>query len=218
MKRLNELNNADTSAKIDIRKLKPLLEKNKTLVSSPYTTPNHLLDLQPLTIPQRLVAQALTTLQPLNGHYAAQPYHQAFNWSSVMANLRSLHYNLPASSHACWTTHTFYIVVFRSQLPPSTDRSKLGEMDERSHAEANKSGGLLKYWFGIPDSDGRNLATCVWRDFADARPASAGPGHREAAKKTIQMYTEWKIERLALKIEDDGFGGVGGWSIQDWQD
>ena len=54
----------------------------------------------------------------------------------------------------------FYIVVFRSQLQQSTDRLELGAMDERSHAEANKSGGLLKYWFGSADAEGRNLATC----------------------------------------------------------
>jgi len=51
-------------------------------------------------------------------------------------------------------------VVFRSQVLASTDPTHLAVLDERSHAEAMNSGGLLKYWFGIPDGGHRNLATC----------------------------------------------------------
>ena len=59
-----------------------------------------------------------------------------------------------------WPHQSFYIVVFRSRIPPTTSRLQLGELDERAHAEAMQSGGLLKYWFGVPDGEGRNLATC----------------------------------------------------------
>ena len=220
LKRLNYLNNITTALHHDAAALKQVPEQNQYLISSPYTTPGHLLDLSTLTLLQRLLAQALANLQPTDAHYATTPYEQAFNWSTIISHLRHLHSSLPPSSTTpqCWHSQIFYIVVFRSRLPPTTDRTLLGAMDERSHAEANASGGLLKYWFGIPDAEGRNLATCVWRHQRDARPAGSGEGHRQAAKATRELYTEWKIERLALNIEDDGWGGVGGWAIEEWKD
>ena len=127
------------------------------LVVSPYTTLPHLLDLRPLEESQRLLAKALTALQSVREDYATAPYHQSFNWDAVIERLKSL---LDLSGHQ-WTHQHFYIVVFRSQVPPMTDRTHLGRLDQRSHAEATKSGGLLKYWFGLPDKDGRNLATCT---------------------------------------------------------
>lgn len=54
----------------------------------------------------------------------------------------------------------------------------------------------------------------IWRDIADARPASAGPGHKEAARATRDMYTEWKLERLRFEIGD----GAATWSITPWED
>ena len=87
-------------------------------------------------------------------------------------------------------------------------------VNRRSHAEATQSGGLLKYWFGVPDTEGRNLATCVWRQKEDAGPASRGPGHKAAMQATMNLYTEWAIERLKLVIED----GAKGWSIEAWED
>lgn len=189
-------------------------EIHHLLVSSPYMSRDHLLDLRPLETYQSLLSRALTILQPVDEHYATRPYDVAFNWPTVVKQLGSL----ARSGDYKWESHFFYIVVFRSQLPPTTDRTKLGELDEKSHVEANKGGGLLKYWFGIPNAEGRNLATCVWRDFKDARPASSGEGHKAAARATIQMYTEWKIERLRLMIDDDGVGGVGTWSIRPWEE
>ena len=128
------------------------------LVVSPYTTLPHLLDLRPLEESQRLLAKALTALQSVREDYATAPYHQSFNWDGVIERLKSL---LELSGHQ-WTHQHFYIVVFRSQIPPTTDRTHLGELDQRSHAEATESGGLLKYWFGLPDKNGRTLATCTY--------------------------------------------------------
>ena len=54
----------------------------------------------------------------------------------------------------------------------------------------------------------------VWRRYEDARPGSAGPGHKAAIKATRELYTEWRIERLRLVIED----GVAGWRIEEWVD
>lgn len=127
------------------------------LVVSPYTSLPHLLDLRSLEESQRLVAQALTVLESVRDDYATAPYHQSFNWDGVTDRLRAL---LQLSQYQ-WKRQHFYIVVFRSQVPPTTNRTHLGGLDQNSHAEATKSGGLLKYWFGVPDENGRNLATCM---------------------------------------------------------
>ena len=131
------------------------------LVVSPYTTLPHLLDLRTLEEPQKLLAKALTVLQSIRQDYALAPYHQSFNWDAVIHRLKSL---LDLSNHH-WQRQHFYVVVFRSQVPPTTDRTHLGQLDQDSHIEATKSGGLLKYWFGLPDENGRNLATCTSAHF-----------------------------------------------------
>ena len=127
------------------------------LVVSPYAFQPHLLDLRTLEYSQNLLARALTLLKPVRTDYATAPYHESFNWASVIDHLRFLN---EEAGHF-WSWQHFYIVVFRSQVPPTTNRVELGELDEKAHAEATQSGGLLKYWFGKPDENGRNLATCV---------------------------------------------------------
>lgn len=127
------------------------------LVVSPYLTRPHLLDLDALSKPHQLLAKALTLLQPIRKDYATAPYLDSFNWMAVIQALQKLS---EAELDYNWGTQAYYVIVFRSQIPPSTDRSYLGVLDKLSHAEAMKSGGLLKYWFGEPDASGRNLATC----------------------------------------------------------
>ena len=130
------------------------------LVVSPYTSLSHLLDLRYLDVSQQLLAKALTILESIREDYAAAPYIISFNWTDVFAHLR----NLTQRYGHIWRRQHFYIVVFRSQVPATTNRVELGELDQRSHTEAMKSGGLLKYWFGMPDANGRNLATCRRRN------------------------------------------------------
>ena len=132
--------------------------REKLLVVSPYTSRAHLLDLAALTRSQVLLAKALTILTPIDNAYATQPYTKSFNWDEVFYSLKML---VNAERHV-WKEQHFYIVVFKSQIPPTTNRSHLGDLDKRAHAEAMKTGGLLKYWFGVPDVDGRNLATCKY--------------------------------------------------------
>jgi len=86
--------------------------------------------------------------------------------------------------------------------------------DKAAHAEAIKSGGLLKYWFGIPDENRRNLATCIWRNVHNARIGAVGKDHVQAANAVRRFYTEWHIERLRLLIKDN----VEGWEIDEWMD
>ena len=66
-----------------------------------------------------------------------------------------------------WRDSMFYVVVFRSRLAAGTDPSYLGHLDELSHAEATKTGGLLKYRFGSPNEERRNSAT---RGFSNLSP------------------------------------------------
>ena len=127
------------------------------LIVSPYTSPTHLLDPLSVSASAFLMARALAHLKPVCKDYATAPYHYAFNWKDVFEELQVLS-KAAAVSH--WQGH-FYIVVFRSRLRPKCDLPHLHSLDEQSHAEAMKSGGLLKYWFGKPDENGRNLATCT---------------------------------------------------------
>ena len=113
-------------------------ESDGLLVVSPYTSRSHLLDLSCVTKPNQLLAMALTSFKPILSSYATAPYTCAFNWAEVMEDLRALA-NSDTSFH--WQEQMFYIVVFRSQIPPTTDRSHLGSLDEVSHAEAMYTGG-----------------------------------------------------------------------------
>lgn len=66
--------------------------------------------------------------------------------------------------------------------------SKEASMKNNHVSNANHGS---RYWFGSPDEDGRNLATCVWRSQEDARIGSVGEAHRKAAGATRYLYTEW---------------------------
>lgn len=71
-----------------------------------------------------------------------------------------------------------------------------------------------RYWFGSPDAEGRNLATCIWRSKEDAKLGGRGEAHRRAAGAAVKSYVSWGIERLALEIKD----GAIDWEIRDWTD
>ena len=110
------------------------------LVVSPYTSRSHLLDLSGLSKANQLLAKALTAMKPVRADYATAPYAQAFNWNTVMDVLQAL----VGEENYEWEDRSFYVVVFKSRVPPTTDKSHLGRLDERSHEEAMESGGLLK--------------------------------------------------------------------------
>jgi hypothetical protein len=145
-------------------------ENERYLVASPYTGAGHLLDLYTLNKPQQLMAKALTTMCPLSASYATTPYLDAFNWQEVIKMIETL----ANSEGYIFPKTSFYVIVFRSRVPPTSDSRYLEELDLVAHEEAVKSGGLLKYWFGVPDVNGRNLATCLWRDLSDAKLGGAG--------------------------------------------
>ncbi|TVY67553.1 UPF0643 protein PB2B2.08 [Lachnellula suecica] len=185
-------------------------ENGNLLIVSPYDEEPHLLDLRTLDTANQLLAKGLTGLKCLRDDYATAPYVESFNWAEVVDSVRKL----SAAEDFHWEENGFYIVVFRSQIPPTTVYADLGVLDKAAHAEATKSGGFLKYWFGSPDQEGRNLATCVWRNLHDARVGTVGEAHRKAAGATRFLYSEWQIERLRLLIKD----GAEEWEITKWVD
>ncbi|KAJ2984879.1 hypothetical protein NUW58_g1511 [Xylaria curta] len=152
-------------------------EAEDLLVISPYTEREHLLDLRSLDTENAILAQALVHLKCLRPDYATAPYIDTFNWEEVMEQVKML---AQQKEHS-WKGSSFFVVAFRSQIPPTTVYEDLGTLDKAAHAEATASGGFLKYWFGSPDKDGKNLATCVWRSQEDARKGGIGPAHRRAA-------------------------------------
>lgn len=185
------------------------LNDERFFVQSPYVDKEHLLDLQTLDNENALLTQALSRLQAVREDYATASYTESFNWSEVLDELKQL----VAKSGKQFKETSFYIVAFRSQIKPSTDYSHLGELDKAAHAEAIASGGFLKYWFGSPDNDLRNLATCVWRSRQDALAGGRGPAHRKAAGATRSLYAYWKIDQHRLTVRDN----VDSWEIADWE-
>lgn len=125
--------------------------------TSPYADQDHLLDLNSLTKPHALMAQALMAMQPLSEQYAATAYKEAFNWPDVVERLQKL--SEAEGVDYVFPETAFYVIVFRSKLPPGVYRPELGVLDKEAHREAVECGWLLKYWFGTPDQDGNNLAT-----------------------------------------------------------
>lgn len=126
------------------------------LINSPYTEPEHQLDLSTLDSQNQLLAQALAVLASATSSFATTPYQESLNWATVFSELKAL---VSSKGHN-WTKQDFYVVEFRSKLKADIDKPLLFKLDKESHREATASGGLLKYWFGQPDAERRNLATC----------------------------------------------------------
>ncbi|KAK4244877.1 hypothetical protein C7999DRAFT_34750 [Corynascus novoguineensis] len=184
--------------------------QTRYLVVSPYHEQEHLLDLESLDTENQLLALALTELKCLRQDYATAPYVESFNWEDIIENLRTL----AQRCNHIWKKTSFFVVAFRSRIPPTTVYAELGALDKAAHAEATASGGFLKYWFGSPDAEGRNLATCIWRSQEDARKGGIGPAHRKAAGAARHLYSFWKIDRMKLTVGD----GIEDWSITTWDE
>lgn len=124
------------------------------IISSPYIDEIHQLDLRSLSEPVANFAQALTHMDAVRPDYATAPYDRSFNWQAITSEYQQItQADLPREI-------SFFVIVFRSRLKEGADRALLGELDKAAHLEAVESGGLLKYWFGTPDANRRNLATC----------------------------------------------------------
>ena len=125
---------------------------------SPYPEQEHQLDLRTVDTPNRLLALALTQLEPATSEYATVRYEDALDWTALFSYLKAL----VAKEGYNWQRQDFYVVEFRSKLKLNIDVDLLFTLDKESHVEATASGGLLKYWYGVPNSERRNLATCKY--------------------------------------------------------
>ncbi|KAF4472317.1 hypothetical protein FALBO_789 [Fusarium albosuccineum] len=198
-----------TSGQVDVREVNPEFAANgRYLVQSPYTEKEHLLDLETLDNENALLARALGRFRALREDYATAPYVESFNWPEVIEEVK----RLAAESGKGFKETSFYIVAFRSRIKKTTEYADLGRLDKAAHAEAVASGGFLKYWFGAPDSELANLATCIWRSREDAKQGGTGPAHRKAAGATRAMYEFWRIDQHRLIIRDN----VDAWEIIPW--
>ena len=178
-------------------------ETGKFIASSSYL--DHLLDLTTLDAASKELALLLQELKPNEGHLD-KPFCEAFNWSTTFSKI----------SHN-FSSKEFYIVAFRSHLARLPIHSelivKLHAQDKACHFEANESGGLLKYWFSDPDSNGRNLSACVWTDPDSALKASKLPQHGKAIEIIRSgVYEAWTVERYKLNVECGGK-----WTIETMQ-
>ena len=174
-------------------------DEQQWLITSPYTTKVHQLDLSTIDLQNQILAIALQILTPVSEDYAVLPYPETFQWESVMDVVRTL----AKLSGVRWTRREFYVVEFRSRLKADIDRALLYKLDEMSHAEAAVSGGLLKYWYGKPDAERRNLATCLWRSKEDAIKGGQGPWHKQARGIIPRMYEQISVKGFQLVIDDD---------------
>lgn len=106
----------------------------------------HLPDIDPASL---ALHQALHRFHPKDNMYAAREYSDAFNWSEL---------GLDEGVEREW-----YCVVFRSRRNKESESLSLYQADREAHEEAVKNGGLVMYWYGVPDETGLNLATCIWQ-------------------------------------------------------
>ncbi|CAH6722452.1 hypothetical protein CLIB1444_09S03884 [[Candida] jaroonii] len=176
-------------------------ELQKSLIqTSPYLERSHWLDISDYDIQYKLLTIALQSFKS-QGDYANNSYVDSFNIKEIIGLVnyysRSLNIELP--------DFDVYIVGFRSCLFPeirqsSEKREILGQVDKASHEEANQSGGLLKYWYGIPNSEGKNLATCWWVSSSHAKFGGRGNNHREGVNLVRNWYQLWEIEQYHLNI------------------
>ena len=131
-------------------------DHRRLIPSSPYTDLEHQLDLSTVDEQSRLLAVALLNLKQRTPEYALVKYEESFDLDGLVEELA----RLVRESDWKWKQQDFYVVEFRSQLKEDIDNALLFKLDKESHKEANISGGLLKYWYGEPDAERRNLATC----------------------------------------------------------
>ena len=129
----------------NIRHAPNLSTKGKSHAELEFAT--RLPDIDPASL---ALHQTLHGFRPRTPQYSSTPYDLAFNWSDI---------SLPEDVEREW-----YCVVFRSKRNKESSSLSLYKADREAHEEAVKNGGLVMYWYGVPDeTTGQNLATCIWQ-------------------------------------------------------
>jgi hypothetical protein len=187
----------------------PPTQSNEFLPRSDHTpyTETHLPDIDPVSLS---LHKALHHFCALDDKYASRPYQEAFNWDEVAQWMEE-------DEEREW-----YIVAFRSQRRDGSDGTRkilfsgyffhwstdgalihllaLYNADKLAHEEAVKNGGLIMYWYGVPDPEtGLNLATCIWQSRAHAIAANPRPKHAQAAKLAKSSFSTYALERYILR-------------------
>jgi hypothetical protein len=133
---------------------------------------------------------ALLDLTPARPDYASAPILDAFNWSEAVANA-------PPGS--------WYLVSFRSVLVREADAEALHIHDRAALGEAlAHAPGLLVYFAGGFDAEGRSLSFCLWTDASHARKARVAPRHLEAVGIANKMYQAFALDTGQLTKHRDG--------------
>ncbi|KAJ7462296.1 hypothetical protein B0H11DRAFT_2241437 [Mycena galericulata] len=149
----------------------------------PLITQTRLPDIDPASLS---LHKALHHFKPYNENYSGTPYDEAFNWDQLW---------LPEHEEREW-----YCVVFRSKRKAGSDGGSLYDADKKAHEEAVHNGGLLLYWYGIPNPEtGMNLATCIWQSRKHAIAANSRPHHIRAMKLAAESYEVYNLERYVLR-------------------
>ncbi|KAH7875346.1 uncharacterized protein C8R40DRAFT_1170440 [Lentinula edodes] len=177
----------------------------------PLVTETRLPDIDPASLS---LHKALHLFRPLDSLYSETPYAQAFNWHEL---------SLPVDEEREW-----YCVVFRSKRKAGSDGGSLYEADKKAHEEAVGNGGLILYWYGIPNQQtGMNLATCIWQsrkhaiagaanfpillhDLMHTFAANSRPHHIRAMMLAKDSYEVYDLERYVLRK----VAGVTGVTVQ----
>ena len=55
------------------------------------------------------------------------------------------------------------------------------------------------YWYGAPDNEGNNLATCIWQSRRHAIAANSRPSHIIAARLAVESFETWNLERHVIR-------------------
>lgn len=169
-------------------------------------------DIDPASL---VLHQALHQFHPIDNQYAKRIYGKAFNWDQLVSRPLSsfVRYLLTCQSLPIHVEREWYCVVFRSRRKPESSNLSLYQADREAHEEAVQNGGLVMYWYGVPDETGLNLATCIWQSRRHAIKAISGPKHVLAMKQAAGAYEVYELERWVLRKEA-GFREL---SLRKWE-
>ncbi|KIP11615.1 hypothetical protein PHLGIDRAFT_457821 [Phlebiopsis gigantea 11061_1 CR5-6] len=130
--------------------------------------------------------KALHQFRPVTDEHAQMPYAEVFNWGELL---------LPLDME-----HEWYAVACHSTCENGDLGGPSYDLDEKTHSEALRSGGLILYWRGISNpATGTNLTTCIWQSRAHAITANSGPHHIRALRQAVTSCEKFELHRYRLR-------------------
>lgn len=119
------------------------------------------------------------------------PLFLCFNWNDVF-------------ERQGFTERTdFYVVAFRSVRRRDADVEALKSTNDTALEESRKSGGLIKYFQGRPNSQRHCFETSIWESKAAAEQAARRPAYTEAMRLAANMYESYTLERYSMTATVD---------------